>query len=54
MTGLLSHTIVNGSKENDGQGESPPNCLLDSFKRKDFITQQISARKPHVDVSRWL
>lgn len=54
MTGLLSHTIMNDTKENGEQGESPPNCPLDCFRRKNCITQQISARKPLVDVSKWL
>jgi len=54
MAGFLSHTIMNGTKENGGQGESPPNCLLRGFRRKGCITQQISARKSPVDVSKWL
>lgn len=54
LTGLLSHTIMNGTKEYGGQGESPPNYLLGCFRRKDYITHQILARKPPVDISKKL
>lgn len=38
MTDLLSHTVMNGTKEIGRWGESPPNRLLDSFRRKDCTT----------------
>lgn len=38
MTGLLSHTLMNGTEEIGRWGESPSNCLLDCFRRKDCTT----------------